>query len=291
MAGRSQNVKAQATTLVSSLLFALMAFFVKIASAGIPAAEILFIRAVISMLVIAAVMIFIYKGRIKVRNVNMLVVRGVFGGCAVLMYFTAISRIPLSSAVMLANSYPLFAILFSAIIIKEKPNLDSLLVLLLALLGMFLILEPRLGRIDIGYFLGVGSAVLGGVAVTSIRELRKTDSSWMIALAQMVGAALFSLFLLPGNFQMPSAAGWGLLVFIGVLGTFAQLLFTKPFRFIPTAEGSMVAPLYTALAVILSVVFLGEVLSPRFMLGAVLVFGGLIYLVAREEIKLRRNVL
>jgi drug/metabolite transporter (DMT)-like permease len=275
----------------SSLLFALMAFCVKILSASVPAAEILFIRAVISILAIGAVLVFAYRGRIRVRNINMLVVRGLFGGCAVLLYFTAIARIPLSSAAMLANSYPLFAILYSAILIKEKPNLDSLLIMLLAFIGMFLILEPRFGKIDIGYFLAVAAAVIGGVAVTAIRELRKTDSSWMITLSQMVGAAVFSLALLPAGFRLPNLTEWILLCLVGLLGTGAQLFFARPFRFIPTAEGSMVAPIYTALTVILSVVFLGEVLTGRFLVGAILVFGSLSYLIVREEIRLRRNVL
>jgi len=287
----SQTLKAQATTFVAALLFALMAFLVKVLSAGMPAAEILFIRAVVSILLIAAALVFVYRGRIRVHNLNMLVVRGVFGGFAVLLYFTAISRIPLSSAAMLANSYPLFAILFSAIIIKEKPNFDSLAVMLLAFCGMFLILDPRFGKIDIGYFLAISAAVIGGVAVTSIRELRKTDSSWMIALSQMVGAGIFSAVLLPAGFRVPDAGEWGLLLLVGILGTAAQLAFARPFRFIPTAEGSMVAPIYTAFTVILAVIFLGEVITARFLLGAVLVFGSLSYLIAREEIRLRRNVL
>lgn len=286
-----QSVKAQLSTLVSALFFAFMAFFVKILSGSISAAEILFIRAAMSMVIIGFALVFVYKGRIRVHNVNMLVVRGMFGGLAVLLYFISISRIPLSSAALLANSYPLFAILFSAIIIKERPNFDSVMAVLLALCGMFLVLDPHFGKIDIGYFLAIAAAVIGGVAVTSIRELRKTDSSWMIALSQMIGAGLFSLVLLPVDFRFPSLGQWGLLILVGVSGTVAQLAFARPFKFIPTAEGSMVAPLYTALAVLLSVFFLDEVLTMRFVLGAVLVFSSLIYLVAREEIRLRRHAL
>ncbi|MEE8638758.1 MAG: DMT family transporter [Candidatus Margulisiibacteriota bacterium] len=288
---RSQSAQTQATTLLAALLFALMVLFVKILSASISAAEILFIRAIISIFMIGSALIFVYKGRIRVHNLNMLVVRGVFGGIAVLLYFISISRIPLSSAAMLANSYPLFAILFSAIIIKERPNFDSLLVILLSFCGMFLILEPRFGKIDIGYFLAVSAAVFGGVAVTSIRQLRKTDSSWIITLSMMIGAGLFSMILLPVGFRLPNLGEWGLLFLVGILGTGAQLAFTRPFRFIPTAEGSMVAPVYTAITVILSVLFLGEVLTMRFVIGAILVFGGTLYLIAREEIRLRRHVL
>ena len=288
----AQSAGAQATTLLAAVLFAFMAFFVKIAAAGgVSPAEILFIRSLISILLIGSALIFVYKRRIRVHNLNMLVVRGVFGGLAVLLYFISISRIPLSSAVLLANSYPLFAILFSAILIREKPNFDSVLAMFLALCGMFLVLDPRFGKIDIGYFLAIASAVIGGVAVTSIRELRKTDSSWMIALSQMVGAMLFSAMLLPVSFRLPTWGGWGLLLLIGILGTVAQLAFTRPFRFIPTAEGSMVAPLYAVIAVILSVVFLDEVLTPRFVAGAALVFGSLIYLIIREEVRIRRHAL
>ncbi|MBU0671711.1 MAG: DMT family transporter [Candidatus Margulisbacteria bacterium] len=288
---RSQSVKAQATTLLASLMFALMAFLVKVLSVNLSGAEILFIRAIISILLLGAVLLFVFKGRLRIRNLNMLMVRGLFGGFAVLLYFTAISRIPLSSAAMLANAYPVFAILFSVIIVKERPNLDSLFVLLLAFGGMFLILEPRFGKIDIGYFMALAAAVFGGVAVASIRELRKTDSSWMITLAQMVGAALFSLALLPGRFVVPDARQWGLLLLVGILGTGAQLAFSKPFKFLPTAEGSMVAPVYTAFTVVLAVLFLGEVMTLRLVMGFFLVFGSIMYLLAREEVKFRRHLL
>lgn len=287
----SKNSKALATTLIASLLFALMAFFVKVASANISGAEILFIRAIISMVIIGAVLVFVYKGRLRVRNMNMLIVRGIFGGIAVLLYFISITRIPLSSAALLGNSYPLFAVLFSAIIIKERPNFDSILVLLIAFCGMFLILDPKFGKIDIGYIFAISAAVIGGVAVASIRELRKTDSSWTIALSQMVGAALFSFVLLPTGFKVPDVPEWGYLLLIAILGTGAQLAFSRPFKFVPTAEGSMVAPIYTAITVFLSVVFLGEVLSPRFLIGAALVFGGIVYLIVREEFKMRKHVL
>lgn len=288
---RPQSVKAQLTTLFAALLFAGMAYFVKVLSETISPAEILFFRAIISIVVIGAALTFVYKGKIKIRNLNMLVVRGLFGGFAVLLYFISISRIPLSSAAMLANSYPLFAILFSAIIIKEKPNFDSVLVLLLAFCGMFLVLEPRFGKIDIGYFMALAAAVIGGVAVAAIRELRKTDSSWMIALSQMVGAIMFSAVLLPQGFVLPNARGWGLLFLIGILGTGAQLAFARPFKFIPTAEGSMVAPVYTAITVVLAILFLNEVLTLRLVFGFLMIFGSMVYLIAREEIKFRRSLL
>ena len=184
---------------------------------------------------------------------------------------------------MLANSYPLFAILFSAIIIKERPNLDSLLVILLSFCGMFLILEPRFGKIDIGYFLAVAAAVIGGVAVTSIRELRKTDSSWVIVFAHLLGAALFCLFPLTFSFRIPSISEWGLLILIGAVGTAGQITFTRPFEYVSASEGSIVALSTSAFAILFSILFLKEVLTYQFILGALLVFSSSFYLIARGE--------
>ena len=213
----------------------------------------------------------------------MLAVRGLFGGLAVFLYFTAISRIPLSSATMLANCYPFFAVLFSAVLIKERPTFGSIMTLLVAFSGMFLILDPHFEKLDIGYVLALTSAVFGGVAVTSIRELRKTDSSWVIVFAQLLGAALVCFFPLTAGLRIPSVREWELLILIGVVGTAGQLTFTHPFKYISAFEGSVVALSTSVFAILFSVLFLEEIMTYQFILGALLIFGSSLYLIAREE--------
>ncbi|MFH1542864.1 MAG: DMT family transporter [bacterium] len=285
----SKKTKALLTTLISALFFSVMAIFVKIVATRISGMEILFVRAIFSLAIMGLIMY--WNKWTKVRNIKMLSVRAIAGGIAVAFYFTAIQRIPLSAAVLLGNSYPIFAVLFSSIFIKEKPKYDSLMVLMIAFVGMFLILDPKFGQIDVGYIFGLMSAIFGGLAVTAIKVLRRTDSSWAIAYAQMVGAVLVVGVFMPASFVMPNINEWGFLLIIAICGIAAQVFFTRPFKFVPTAEGTFVAPMYAALTVLLSVIFLGEVLSGRFVLGASLVFGGMIYLILREEIKIKKNIL
>lgn len=278
----SQNAKGLATIFLASFFFGLMVLLVKIASATLPIAEILFARGIMGILFISC--LFLWIKHVRIKNINMLIVRGVFGGLAVSLYFVAISRIPLSSAAMLANSYPLFATLFSAMLLKEKPSLDSIFVLLVAFGGLYLILDPYFGKLDIGYLLAIISAVFGGVAVTSVRELRKTDSSWIIVLAQLVGMSIFSFPFLAYKAKLPNLSEWGILISIALVGVGAQLAFTRPFKYVRVSEGSIVAIAHAAFAVLFSVLFLKEVLALRFVLGAFLVFGSSLYLIAREEL-------
>jgi len=270
--------------LFASFFFGLMVLIVKILSATLPAGEILFVRAAIGIVIICFFLIYRRKG-FKVRNRNMLILRGLSGGFAVFLYFSAISRIPLSSASMLANSYPLFATLFAAFMLKERPNFDTIISLCVAFCGLFLILDPAFGTLDVGHLLGLISGIFGGIAVTSIRELRKTDNSWIIVLAQMVGAAFFCVPTMVLGFRMPALSAWGWLILIGIVGTIAQVAFTRPFKYIPTSEASVVALAHAAFAVLFAVIFLGEVLTLQFILGAALVFGSSFYLMYREERK------
>jgi drug/metabolite transporter (DMT)-like permease len=278
----SQNAQGLISILLASFLFGFMAFLVKILSGTIPAAEILFVRAFVGILLFLFILFFGHK-TFRINNRNMLVVRGLFGGVAVFLYFTAISRIPLSSATMLSNCYPFFAILFSAVLIKERPTFGSIMALLIAFGGMFLILDPHFEKLDIGYVLALTSALFGGVAVTSIRELRKTDSSWVIVFAQLLGAALFCLFPLSAGLRIPNIREWELLILIGVVGTAGQLTFTRPFKYVSASEGSVVALSTSVFVILFSVIFLKETLGSQFIFGSFMILGSSFYLIAREE--------
>ncbi len=278
----SQNTQGLISILIASFLFGFMAFLVKVLSASLPAAEILFFRSTIGILFILFVIFYGFKA-FRVNNRHLLFVRGLFGGMAAFLFFCAISRIPLSSAVLLSNSYPLFATLFSAILIKEKPNFDSILALFMAFCGLFLVLDPRFGKLDIGYLMALASGIFGGVAVTSIRELRKTDSSWVIVFSLLLGSAVFCVPGVAVDFRFPAFSEWGQLFLICAVGIAAQLNFTRPFKYIKASEGSIVALATSAFAITFSILFLDEVLTSQFILGALFVFGSSLYLIAREE--------
>ena len=119
--------------------------------------------------------------------------------------------------------------------------------------------------------------------MTSIRELRKTDSSWVIVFAHLLGAALFCLLPFSTSFRMPSFSEWGLLLLIGAVGTAGQLTFTRPFKYVSVSEGSIVALSTSVFAILFSVLFLNEALNSQFIFGALMVFGSSFYLIAREE--------
>lgn len=266
----------------SSFLFGFAAIFIKIATATVSASEILLFRALIGLAFIIS-LAAVHKASLKHKNNPLLFLRGLTGGIAVFLHFTAISKIPLSSAAILANSYPLFATFFSFILYREKPRWDTITALLIAFFGAFIILDPNLSKIDIWHATALLSGALAGLSITEIHELRKTDGSWSIVFSFLLGCLFFSLPLSFINFHIPNIYEWGLLLLIGILTTIGQGYFTSSFKHVSVSEGSTLALTDTAFTIFFSVLILKETLAKNFILGAFLVFGGSIYLIARRR--------
>ncbi len=277
-----RNSQGLFSIIFSSFLFGFTAVFIKIATATVPAAEVLFFRALIGLLFIASLVV-LHKAVLKHNNNKLLLMRGITGGLAVLLYFVAIAKIPLSSAAILANSYPLFATFFSFAFCREKPRLDTLVALLVAFVGTFIILDPNFSKIDIWHAAALLSGVLAGLSVTEIHELRKTDGSWAIVVSFLLGCLLVSFPLTVANPHLPSMGEWGLLLLIGILTTIGQGYFTRSFKHVSVSEGSTLALTDSAFTIFFSVLILKETLASNFIVGAFLVFGGSIYLVARGQ--------
>ena len=277
-----RNSQGSLSIIFSSLLFGFTAVFVKIATTTISPAEVLLFRALIGLIFIIMLVTF-HKTTLTHKNNKLLFLRGLTGGGAVFLYFIAISKIQLSSAVILANSYPLFATFFLLMLYREKPRWDTIIALLIAFTGTFIILDPNFSNMDIWHLAGLLSGVLAGLSITEIHELRKTDGSWAIVFAFLLGCIFFSLPFSVSTFHMPSLFEWGLLFLIGILTTIGQGYFTSSFKSVSVSEGSTLALTDTAFTIFFSVLILHETLTRNFIVGAFLVFSGSIYLIVRGQ--------
>jgi drug/metabolite transporter (DMT)-like permease len=266
----------------SSFLFGLTAIFIKMATATVSASEVLLFRALFGLLFIVG-LVAVHKTTLWHKNNHLLFFRGVTGGIAVLLYFIAIAKIPISSAAILANSYPLFATLFSFLLYRERPRLDTVIALLVAFTGTFIILDPSCAKVDLWHLSALVSGILAGLSLTQIHELRKTDGSWAIVFSFLLGCLAFSAPLSLANFYIPNAYEWGLLIIIGLLSTVGQGYYTSSFKHVSVSDGSTLALTDTAFTIFFSVLLLKETLTNNFVVGALLVFGGSIYLIARGQ--------
>ena len=158
--------------IISAFCFALMAMFVRLAG-DLPSVQKSFFRNLVALIF---AFVLLKKDRIgfsgKKENVKYLFIRSLAGTIGILCNFYAVDHLVLSDASMLNKMSPFFAIIFSALILKEKVKIPQALIVIGAFLGSLLIIKPTPAIFSepaslIGLLGGLGA----GVAYTYVRVL------------------------------------------------------------------------------------------------------------------------
>jgi drug/metabolite transporter (DMT)-like permease len=268
--------------LLSSVLFAIMGVLVKLAARdGVPAAESTFVRFVAGLV---TVWLLSRSGvvRIAFHRRGLLLVRGLFGSVSAVLFFQSLAHTTLARATLLGYTYVIFSAFFSAIWLRERLGAASLLALAGAMGGIMLITGARFTSVNAGDLIALLSGLLGGIAITSIRELRKTESAYAIFGAFCAAGILTSLLMAHDRWR--ALHGSTLLVLVGValLATGGQLLMTAAYRHCSVALGGLLSLVTVVLAALTGLLFFAETVSLRTFLGTGLVLGAAAYLTVAE---------
>ncbi len=230
------------------------------------------------------------SGRVKLVFVNnkLLFLRGLAGGIGVCIALLSITELGLGKGMVLVCSYPIFAVLISAVFLKERLRLLDIGAILTAIVGTYFIAYEKqqgfsllvFGRYEL---LAVFGAMVSGVAVTTIRKLHDTDNSLAIYFAQCaVGMWLVMVPALgsPGDVGLK---GVSILLALGASITVGQLLMTEGFKYVPVKTGSLLLMLEPALCYVAGAAVFGEPLTWFCVLGATLVIGSCAVVLARKR--------
>ena len=268
-ARRSGPADGLVTILAASFLFGVMAVCVRAVSTEIPPAQVAFVRfaGALALLVGTA-------GRRALRPaaapVRVLVLRGVFGGGAILLWFHGIRDAGAALATVLHSAYPVFAAFFAALLLGERVTPATAAALALNLSGAALVVGGELNletATTRGAFLSLAAAVLAGAAVTTARHLRARESATVVTTWFMLtGTAMSAPALALG---MPSLSATTVAGLVGIVltSTGAQWLLHEGLGTTTAARASLAAATNIVVASFLEALVLGARLSPRLLAG------------------------
>jgi S-adenosylmethionine uptake transporter len=250
------------------------------ASQRIPDVEVTWARFAIGLVVM---LVAAASGRMKLRTQRLggLLARGVVGTVAIGLYFYAITHAPLGIGTLLSYTYLIFGPLFSALWLRERPSAPMILGLAIAAAGVALLAPAGHEPISSGVAAGLLSGVFSGMAVTAIRDLRRTEPAPLIFLSlSLVGTVVFGGFMLAGfagvsGIQRPVVphgnGAWLLLAGVGLTSVIGQLILTWGFRYVSTALGTLISVTAVPLSMLAGAALFHEHPTPRALFGAALV--------------------
>lgn len=231
--------------IISGLSFLVVNFFVKIMGTGptqdlfpgmqkFPAHELVLARSIISF---GLSYIVIKRSGFSLFGTNKkwLLIRGIAGMIALTIFFYSIHYLPLAIASTIQYLAPIFTVLLTMLILKDKVVKMQWVFIIIAFIGVAMISFNNLfsnGKdimiIDYTWLgMGIISAAFSGLAYTAIVKLKATDSPINIVIYfPMLSIPIMSIWCL-FDFVWPKGIEWFFLLIIGIFTQIAQVLMTK----------------------------------------------------------------
>jgi len=230
--------------LLSALISALNGAVAKILSEDLSALEIVFYRNLIGV----ALVLYTLKHTaptLKGGKLHLLILRGIFGASAMVLFFYTITAIPLGEAITLNKTSPFFVSILAFYLMKEHLSKRAIMALGVGFLGIVLITKPWGLSISYAHLFGVLGGFFAAAAYATIKKIKDIYDTRIIMLSFMGMGTLFPLlfFLLSYLVTPPEELAflftpfiwhteihiWLLMGFMAIISTLSQWLLTKAY--------------------------------------------------------------
>ncbi|SMQ59178.1 EamA domain-containing membrane protein RarD [Devosia lucknowensis] len=274
--------------------FVVMATMLK-ATVTVPSGQMVFFRSFFAMLPVLAWLAWNRRLAHAFQTKRPIghVVRGLVGVASMSLGFFALTRLPLPEATAIGYASPIIIVILSAVLLQERVYIFRWTTVIVGLVGVMIILWPRLtvfsggdGLADteaIGAIAALMAAFLTAFAMLQVRTLVQTERTEAIVTYFFISASILSLLTLPFGWIWPTPEQTALLIGAGVFGGIGQLLLTNCYRH---ADMSVIAPFeYVSLilTIVIGFVIFADVPTPTMVVGALIIVGSGIAVILRER--------
>ena len=262
--------------------FSLMAIAVRELSQSMGSFQILFLRSVVSLALIAAVLPYYGLAPLRTRRFGLHVVRNFlhFGGQYAWVY--AIALLPLATVFAIEFTMPVWTALLAMLILGERLNRGRIVMMVMGIAGILIILRPGSAPVSHAALVMLTGAFAYGATMVATKRLAASESALAILF-------YMSLVQLPIGL-IPALSGWAAPAWrdapwigaTGICGLTAHYCMTRAFRL---ADATLVVPidfLRLPLIAIVGALVYGEPVEVTTFIGAAVIFIGTYYSLRRE---------
>jgi len=267
---------------LTGLLFVAMTAIVKHVGQDIPAAQSGFLRYAMGLPFLIPMLRPILRARLTGRQMGLFAFRGVFHTAAVILWFYALTRIPLAEVTAINYLNPVWVSVGAALFLGERLRARRLLAIVAALIGALVVLRPGLREVSPGHL-----AMLGTAACFAVSYLVAKPLSGELSASVIVGMLTITvtLGLLPFAVAVwvpptPLELLWFLAV--AAFATAGHYTMTLAFAAAPLAVTQPVIFLQLVWSVSLGALAFGEPVDAYVVLGGSIIVAAVSFITWRE---------
>lgn len=291
-------LRAALLMLASAVAFALMAVCIRLASQTEPTWEVAFFRNAFGLLSLLPVLLWPllrqpqplrrFREHVRTDQLPRYFVRCAIGILSMFCGFWAIGNLPLSQAISLAYSSPIFITIAAVLWLGERVRARRWAAVTAGFIGVLVIVQPWSHAFTTGSLVAVAAAMFNALVAIQIKQLSQVDKADTIVFWTYI--LWVPMSLLPALFvwHTPQGIAWLWLVLCGVLGTIGQLFWTRALKL---GDVSALTPIsFTQLPVVTLAGWLlfSEAITANTLLGAAIILSSTFYIAHREAVLARR---
>ena len=285
----SNELQGIAWMLASCFWFATLSTLIRYLSADIHPFVMVFFRSVFALLLVLPWVLKHGKSAMKTSRFSLHMARSCTGLIGMLLFFSALSIIPLTQAISLSFTVPLFTTIAAILFLNEKVGWRRWGALVIGFAGALVIVRPTGHGFNSASLLVVAATCMWALSNISIKKLIETEyPQTMLFYMTLLTVPMSLPFALP-YWQMPSLKEIGLLIVLGVASNFSQLCL---FRAYSKTDVSVILPIDFSRLIfvaIMGAIFFGETIDLQTGIGAMIILTSTVY-IARHEVRLKSTV-
>lgn len=269
--------------LAAGLCFVVLTAVVKHLGSAIPAAQSAFLRYVLGLVFVLPVLKTLLATRLPASTLKAFAWRGAAHTVAVILWFYAMTRIPLAEVSAMGYLNPIWITLGAALFLGERLRLRRIIAIGVAILGALVILRPGLRELNSGHLAMLGTSLMFGVSYLLAKRLSGLASATMVvtmlSITVTIGLAPMALAVwVPVSWVQ---LGWFAL--IAAVATAGHYLMTLAFASAPITVTQPVTALQLVWSVSLGALFFAEPVDLWVVVGGVMVVSAVVFIAVREH--------
>ena len=289
MPSPAANRRGILAMIAAMTLFAGNDALLKLASATLPAGEIMVVRGVFAaLLTLAFVMASKQITQAWSVTAPVVVLRASLEASIAFLFITSVAVLPLANITAILQATPIIMTLIAVVLGLERVGWRRWSAVIAGFVGVLLIVKPGPAGFDPYALIALATAALVAARDFATRAIRAHVPSIVITLATSIGVCLAGFLLgLAEEWRVASAYELAILAVAAVIVTAGNFAVITAFR---DTEVSVVSPFRYSnvpFAIVLGLAVFGEVPDVLALAGIALIVGAGLYTIHREQVRTR----
>jgi drug/metabolite transporter (DMT)-like permease len=273
--------------IVTGFCFVMVTALVKIVGPEVPPAEAAFLRYILGLVFLIPMLGPLRRANLTPRVLKLATLRGVAHTLAVILWFYAMTQIPIAEVTAMNYLSPVYVTIGAALFFGERLAARRIAAIAMALLGAAIILRPGFRELSPGHIAMIFTALFFAIGYLITKQLVADVSPTVVVALLSITVSIGLLPFALADWVTPTLDQLVLLFGVAVFATAGHYAMTLAFAAAPLSVTQPVTFLQLIWATCLGAFFFGEAVDAYVVLGGALIVASISFISWREA-RLRR---